>query len=174
MKTRRPSSPPIYTASRSPEGKETIAKYCDYWFVPDFADYRRYDETLALIEGEIAEMNERAGRYGRQIGYGLSGHVICADTVAEAEAQANEMEAHGRTARYNQSTAKALGACLVGTADLIADRIRAYEQRGVSVMMLHFHPMIEGLETFAEKVMPLLDVTPPGRSRRGGELLKAS
>jgi FMNH2-dependent dimethyl sulfone monooxygenase len=173
LKTRRTTSPPIYTASRSPEGKETIAKYCDHWFVPDLADYRRYDETIALIEREVGEMNDRAAGYGRTIGYGLSAHVICADTVAEAEAQASAMEAHGRTARYNSSTAKALGACLVGPPELIAERIRTYDDLGIGVLMFHFHPMLDGLQTFVERVMPLLD-TPTRRSPAGDGLLKAS
>jgi FMNH2-dependent dimethyl sulfone monooxygenase len=40
LKPRQQPNPPIYGASRSPSGKETIAKYCDHWFVPDWRDYR--------------------------------------------------------------------------------------------------------------------------------------
>jgi FMNH2-dependent dimethyl sulfone monooxygenase len=39
---------------------------------------------------------------------------------------------------------------------MIAERLRRYEDIGVECVMLHYHPMIEGLETFAAEVMPLL------------------
>lgn len=156
LKTRRTTSPPIYAASRSQEGKETIARYCDYWFVPDRGNYRLFDETIALQKAEIASMEDLASQFGRQVRYGMSGHVICAVTLEEAERRATELEAYGRLARYNKSTAAALGACLVGTPQMIAERIRVYESIGIELMMLHFHPMIEGMETFVREVMPLL------------------
>ena len=56
LKPRRQPNPPIYGASRSPSGKDTIAKYCDHWFVPDWRDYRRFDDTVVLIRSEIAAM----------------------------------------------------------------------------------------------------------------------
>lgn len=155
LKTRRDGVPPVYAASHSPEGMLTTAQYCDHWFVPDHGDYRRYDETLALIEARVLEMNELAGRYGRTVGHCLSAHVICADTMEDAVARANDLEAYGRIARYNLSTAKALGACLVGTPEVIAERIHAYEARGIGLLMLHFHPMEDGLASFSERIMPL-------------------
>ena len=154
LKPRQKPNPPIYGASRSPSGKETIARYCDHWFVPDCRDYRRFDDTLALIETEIAGMQERVARHGRTLGYGLSGHIICAPTLEQAQARANSFEEYGNLARYNRSATAALGACLVGTPDMIIERIKAYEQAGVLLLLLHFHPMIEGLHQFVEEVLP--------------------
>jgi FMNH2-dependent dimethyl sulfone monooxygenase len=159
-KPRQKPNPPIYAASRSPFGKETIAKFCDHWFVPDCQDYRRFDDTIALIEKEIAEMNDRVARHGRTLGYGISGHVICCETREEAEASANTFEEYGKLARYNKSAMAALGACLVGTPDMIIERIHRYEKAGVQLMLLHFSPMIEGFECFAEKILPFVNRTP--------------
>ena len=97
-------------------------------------------------------MRARAGRHGRTLGYGLSTYVICADTLDAALHEAAEME---QIPEANVA-AKALGAGLVGTPDMIADRIRRYEDDGIDCLMLQFHPMREGLETFAAKVMPLI------------------
>ena len=36
----------------------------------------------------------------------------------------------------------------------IAERIRRYEDMGLDCLMLQFHPMREGLETFAREIMP--------------------
>jgi FMNH2-dependent dimethyl sulfone monooxygenase len=44
----------------------------------------------------------------------------------------------------------------VGTPALIAERMRHYEEIGVELFLLHFHPMLAGLDTFARKVLPLL------------------
>lgn len=156
LKSRRAPCPPIYTASRSAEGKRTIAQFGDHWFVPDRGDFRLAQETLSLMRAEIAAMNALAAERGRRIGYGLSAHVVCAPTLTQAEARAEDLEAHGRTARYNKSSVAGLGACLVGTPELIADRIRAYEDVGIGLMLLQFHPMQEGLETFISEVLPLL------------------
>jgi alkanesulfonate monooxygenase SsuD/methylene tetrahydromethanopterin reductase-like flavin-dependent oxidoreductase (luciferase family) len=66
--------------------------------VPDCQDYRRFNDTIALIEKEIAEMNDRVARNGRALGYGISGHVICCETREEAEAHANSFGESGKLA----------------------------------------------------------------------------
>src|SRR5262245_31222127 len=50
----------------------------------------------------------------------------------------------------------ALGAGLVGTPQLLAERLRRYEEVGIDIMMTRFTPMMEGMETFGTEVMPLL------------------
>lgn len=157
LKPRQRPNPLIYAASSSSDGKETVARYCDYWFVPDRGDYRLFDETIAHIMREISDMEQRLSRYGRRIRYAKSAHVICADTAEEANAQADSFVAYGSIARYNKSAMVALNACLVGTADTIASRIRTYERIGVDMLMLHFHPMIEGMEQFVTEVLPRLE-----------------
>lgn len=156
LKSRRAPSPPIYTASRSPEGKRTIAQYGDHWFVPDRGDFRQPRETLELMRAEIEAMNRLAAECGRSIGYGLSANVVCARTMEEAVSQAERLEQHGRAARYNKSSVAALGACLVGTPEVIAERIRAYDEIGIGLLLLQFHPMEAGLENFISEIQPLL------------------
>ena len=144
--------PPIFAASSSERGKEIIAKYCDTWFISHEPGLAAYEENALNIGADIVQMRERAARHSRTLGYGLSTYVICADTMEAALQEAAEME---QLPDANVA-AKALGAGLVGTPKIIADRIRRYEDAGVDCLMLQFHPMREGLETFAEKVMPLL------------------
>jgi alkanesulfonate monooxygenase SsuD/methylene tetrahydromethanopterin reductase-like flavin-dependent oxidoreductase (luciferase family) len=38
----------------------------------------------------------------------------------------------------------------------VVERIRRYEALGINLLMLVFYPMREGLENFAEKVLPEL------------------
>jgi FMNH2-dependent dimethyl sulfone monooxygenase len=170
LKPRREPNPPIYGASRSPSGKETVARYCDWWFVPDCRDYRRFDDSVALMRAEIAAMQQRVERCGRTLGYGLSAHVICEPTLEKAQARANSFEEYGNLARYNRSAMAGLGACLVGTRDMIIERIRTYQQLGVGMLLLHFHPMIEGFEQFAEDILPLVQTPPVAQAPAAREL----
>ena len=133
-----------------------IAHDCDYWFVDYLADYRPWEQNFEQAPCSIADMKSRAARHGRSIDFGMSCHVICADSRDRAIELANQLEEHGKTNRIAFIAAKALGPGLVGTPEMIADRIRRYEAAGVGTLMLHFHPMMEGMERFARQVMPLL------------------
>lgn len=155
--------PPIYTASRADSGKDVIAEHCDLWFVNYQPDYRRYEESFALIKKDVADLAQRAREFGRTLSFGMSAHVSCADTLAEAQARADELELYGQRDRVASTAARGLGACLVGTPELIAARMRQYEEIGVELFLLNFHPMLEGLETFAKYVMPLLPAIGAGK-----------
>ena len=156
LKTVQLPNPPIYAASRNPQGKRTIARYCDSWFAPDLRDFRRHDETLALVTREIADISQSAATYGRKLGFGMSAHVVCEGTVEKAVAKAEKLEAYGELARYNKSAVSGLGACLVGTPELIAERICAYGQAGLDFMLLQSNPMEEGFDRFLSDVLPLV------------------
>jgi FMNH2-dependent dimethyl sulfone monooxygenase len=149
-------NPPIYAGSRHEPGKEVIARDCDCWFVDCLTDYRTWEQNVEQARVTIADLNERAARYGRSLGFGMSCHVVCADTNAEAVGLANELEEHGNTSRVSFIAAKALGPGLVGTPETIAERVCRYEAAGVGTLMLHFHPMIKGMERFARDIIPLV------------------
>ena len=148
--------PPLYAASRSGPGKDTIARHCDVWFVSYQPGYRNFGDNIAGVTRDIAEMNERAWSHGRSLRYGISTHLICCDTLAEAHAQADALEAYGATNRIARVPALALGAGLVGTPDLIVERIEQYRAAGVELLMLHFHPMMQGMRNFIDRIMPKL------------------
>ncbi len=160
--------PPIYAASRHEAGKEIVARECDVWFVPVGPGIDRYEENFAQIEREIGDMRRRAARHDRDLGFGISCHVLCAPTDEEAHHRALALEAYGKQSRLALISAKALGAGLLGSPQRIAERIERYEAIGVSTLMLHFHPMIEGLDAFATEVMPLHSAAHPDRSERSG------
>jgi FMNH2-dependent dimethyl sulfone monooxygenase len=156
IKTIRQPYPTIYAASRTGIGKEVVARECDVWFVPYEPSHRLYHDNFRGLEREVRTMTERGRSLGRTLRYGISAHVICAPTREAAEAKADALEEYGKKDPISAVAAKALGAGLVGTPDDIAVRLRRYEEIGIDTFMLHFHPMLEGLETFAREVMPLL------------------
>lgn len=145
-------SPPIYAASRSLEGKRVIARQCDTWFAEYKPGYRNFEQNVELVARDVREMKRLASDAGRSLGFGLNPQVILAPTMAEAEAFAEAVENPENRDRISNT----LGAGLVGTPKVVADRIRAYEQAGITCMMLRFTPMLDGLHEFGSKVMPLL------------------
>lgn len=150
-------NPPIYAASRSDTGKEIIAHYGDNWFAEYAADYRLWEQNCDNAAIAIADMKARAARYGRKLNFSMSCHVICSHSNEDAIEQANQLEAHGKTSRLAWVASKALGTGFVGSPETIVERIHRFEAAGVQTMMLQFHPMMEGMETFAREIMPLLD-----------------
>ena len=106
------------------------------------------------IKGDIAGMKALAARHdrdsGREIGFGISTLIACSDDpdslIADARAFANDP--------LHNVPIKALGAGLIGTPQTIADRIRRYEDMGITLLMLQFHPFMDGLRRFADQVMP--------------------
>jgi alkanesulfonate monooxygenase len=54
------------------------------------------------------------------------------------------------------SASGGLGANLIGSPKTILERMRRYEELGVSLFMLQFWPFREGLEIFAQEILPHL------------------
>ncbi|MCC2098145.1 MAG: LLM class flavin-dependent oxidoreductase [Hyphomicrobiales bacterium] len=149
------AGPRIYAGTRHEPGMRIIAGQGDCWFVNYEPDFRQAEANIELVARDIAYMREEAARHGRKIDFGMSCHVICAETNREADAQAIALEEHGKSDRISFISAKALGPGLVGTPERIAKRIRAYEQAGVGTLMMHYNPMIDCMELFAREVMPM-------------------
>ena len=149
-------NPPIYAASRSDAGKDAIARYCDVWFVAYEPGFANAETNIQSIARAIDDLNARSQALGRTLSYGISAHVICTDSTSEAEERVQELEEYGAKDPVSAVAAKALGAGLVGPPKRIAERLRHFEELGITCPMVHFTPMMEGLETFAENVMPLV------------------
>ena len=152
----RPQSiphPPLYAASRTQEGMAVVARHCDTWFCSYHLDFRKYEESLSKIRDDIKGMEKRIAGRGKPMGYGLSGLVIMAETNEAAIAKAEEYEEHCRTSTFTRTPVVALGAGLVGSRKTILERIRRWEDAGITLLMLHFWPMKDGMEEFAAEVM---------------------
>jgi FMNH2-dependent dimethyl sulfone monooxygenase len=117
--------PPIYAASRSPQGKALIAQHGDVWFAEYKPGYRNFESNIERMAADMREMDRPRGEIWRKLRYAINPQVICCDTQGEAERLADEAERH---AGPRDRMVNALGAGLVGTPQLIAERLRRYEQ----------------------------------------------
>lgn len=166
---RRPR-PTIYAGGESPAGKDVISRTCDAWLT--------HGDPPEVIGKKVADMRkQREARELPPMQYGAAGFVVCRDTEEEASReieritdvrqsaagyenfqdwiQNTEMDRDVAVREYSVSN-RGLRSGLVGTPERIADRIRAFEDAGVDLLLLQFSPQHEEMERFAEQVMPLV------------------
>lgn len=155
-KSVREPHPPIFAASRVDEGMNVVSQECATWFVNYDRERRNYEQSLKRIEHEVGLMEARVASLGRTMTYGINACVLIGETDAEAEAMADEHVRIVQTDPFITVGTSGVGAALIGSPKTIVERMRRYESLGVSLFMLHFYPMREGLEHFAEKILPEL------------------
>ena len=90
-KPRRPL-PPIYAASRAPDGKGLIAEYCDFWFAEYKPGYRNFESNIERMAADLHGMDALAAKFGRRLRYAINPQVIVCETQEEAEAIADAAE----------------------------------------------------------------------------------
>jgi FMNH2-dependent dimethyl sulfone monooxygenase len=159
--------PDIYMGGESPKAKEVIASLADA--------YVMHGDPPEVIAAKVAELTARRAATGRPpLAFGVSGYVICRDTEAAAQAEldrildvrsspeayasyqdfieGSQLESRVSVQEYSVSN-RGLRSGLIGTPDQIIDRLRAYEQAGVGLMLLQFSPQREEMARFSRDVM---------------------
>jgi len=162
--------PTIYAGGESPAGKTLIAERCDAWLT--------HGDPPDVIAPKVADMNARRERIGlAPMTYGAAGYAVVRTTEREARReveritdvrqdsrsfdnyqdwiQNTQLERRVSLRDYSVSN-RGLSSGLVGTPEQVADRIRAFEQAGLDLLLLQFSPQYEEMERFAEQVIPLV------------------
>jgi FMNH2-dependent dimethyl sulfone monooxygenase len=173
LRSRARNRPVVYAGGESEAAKTLIAGACDA--------YVMHGDPVERIAPKVADMRARRDRAGlAPMQHGMAAYVIVRDTEAEAQRElaritnvapgspgyANYQDwiAHTQLDQavslhdYSVSN-RGLRAGLVGTPEQVADRIRAFEQAGVGLLLLQCSPQLEEMERFAEQVMPLVGRT---------------
>src|SRR6266545_4164191 len=167
---RRPR-PTVYAGGESAAAKQLIARACD--------GYLMHGDPPERVAAKISDMQALRDSNGlAPLVYGVAGYVVCRSTEAAARRELEritDVRQHAAGyANYEQWLAntqleqqvsledysvsnRGLKAGLTGTPDQIADRIRAFEQAGVDLLLLQFSPQLEEMERFAEEVIPLVN-----------------
>jgi FMNH2-dependent dimethyl sulfone monooxygenase len=160
-------APAVYMGGESPRAKEIISAQADA--------YVMHGDAPEVIAGKVADFSARRDAAGRPpLMFGVSGYVICRDTEAEAQAEldrvlnvrsspeayasyqdfveGSQLESRVSLEEYSVSN-RGLRSGLVGTPAQIIDRIRAYEEAGVGLMLLQFSPQREEMARFSAEVI---------------------
>jgi dimethylsulfone monooxygenase len=159
--------PPVYMGGESAKAKDVIAAQADA--------YVMHGDAPEVIAEKVADMRERRVAAGRPpLTFGVSGYVICRDTAAEAQAEldrvldvrsspeayasyrdfveGSQLESQVSLEEYSVSN-RGLRSGLIGTPDQILERLRAYGEAGVDLMLLQFSPQREEMARFGRDVI---------------------
>ena len=159
--------PPVYMGGESPTAKDLIAAQADA--------YVMHGDSADVIAEKVADMRTRRAAAGRPpLQFGASGYVICRDTEAAAQAElarvldvrsspaayasyrdfveGSQLESRVSLEEYSVSN-RGLRSGLIGTPEMIIDRLRAYERAGVDLMLLQFSPQREEMARFSRDVI---------------------
>jgi alkanesulfonate monooxygenase len=112
-------APPFYFGGLSPDAREAAAQGCDVFLMwPDKAE---------AVQTLIADMRERAARYGRTLRFGYRAHVIVRDTEEAARAAADRLLSRLDAAQGAAIRARSLDTRSAGVAAQAALREGAAE-----------------------------------------------
>ncbi|MBA2874400.1 LLM class flavin-dependent oxidoreductase [Thermaerobacillus caldiproteolyticus] len=175
--------PILYAGGESERGKQAIVEHCDA--------YVMHGGTVEEIAKKIADMKKRRADAGKAPfrSFGMAAFVICRDSEEEALAELEritDVKQSSGYAGYNDFVSKSqlelqvklqdysvsnrgLRPNFVGTPEQIAERILAYEEAGVDLLLLQFSPQLEEMERFAKQVMPLVEERRQLSAIKGGK-----
>lgn len=170
--------PPLYNAGSSPAGKDFTARYCDWYFTGAV--------TPQQVAVEIADVRARAAEQGRKVRFITYVFVLCRETEARAEKEADEILSladfaaaqeliEGLTGQTIGTAASVIGqgvtpeqmlaavvmgvgsAKLIGTPQQVARKLAQLQQAGIDAVGLTFRHVEEEMADFIDKVLPLLE-----------------
>jgi FMNH2-dependent dimethyl sulfone monooxygenase len=172
--------PVIYAGGESPRAKEIISSQCDA--------YVMHGDPPERVAPKIADMRRRRELLGLPaMQFGVAGYAIVRNTEAEAQRELaritnvapgspgysnyqdwisnTQLDQQLSLEDYSVSN-RGLRAGLIGTPELVAERVRAFSEVGVDLLLLQCSPQIEEMERFAEQVMPLARTVRPALLER--------
>lgn len=167
----RQPRPTLYAGGESPAAKSLISSKCDAWLT--------HGDPPETIAAKVADMRARREALGLPpMTFGVAGYVVVRETEAAARREVERITDVRQSARgyanyrdwidntqleqrvsledYSVSN-RGLRAGLVGTPEQVAERILAFEEAGLDLMLLQFSPQYEEMERFAEEVVPLVN-----------------
>lgn len=166
-----PKTPLVYAGGESETGRNAIAQFAD--------KYLLHGGTLEEVREKIADMKERRKKAGKEpfLGFGMAAYIIIRDTEEEALKELERITTIKDAQRYENSfenftnnseldveiskkeysvSNRGLRPHFVGTAKQVAEKIKAYEEAGLELLIVQCAPMKEELERIAKELMPLV------------------
>lgn len=159
--------PTLYAGGESEAAKDLIARKCDA--------YVMHGDPPERVAVKVQDMRARRERFGLPpMQFGVAAYAIVRPTEAEARAEVaritdvkqsasgyhnyqqwiagTQLERQVSLEDYSVSN-RGLQSGLVGSPQQVSDRIAAFEEAGVDLLLLQCSPQLEEMERFAEAVI---------------------
>lgn len=166
-----PEMPLVYAGGESEIGRNAITQFAD--------KYLMHGGTIDEVREKIKDMKERKQKAGLKpfSGFGMAVYIILRDSEEEAKKELERITNIKNYADYENSyknftgnsdldiaiskqeysvSNRGLRPNLVGTAEQIAQKIKAYEEAGLDLLIIQCANMKEELQKIANELMPLL------------------
>ncbi|HEX8715983.1 MAG TPA: LLM class flavin-dependent oxidoreductase [Gemmatimonadaceae bacterium] len=186
--------PTIYAGGESETAKDLIARKCDAYVMhgdpperiaPKIADLTRRREAASEA------LSRETGETLPSLQFGVAGYVIVRDSQREVDAEleritnvAEGSPGYGNYQDWVQNTRleqqvsvrdysvsnRGLRAGLTGTAEQVAERVHAFADAGVDLLLLQCSPQVEEMERVGEQVIPLTEKEPAGAAHGAAPL----
>ena len=159
--------PCLYAGGESAAAKDLIAEKCDA--------YLMHGDPPERVAEKIADLRARRARHKlAPMKFGVAGYAIVRETEREAQDEVRRItdvkQSAAGYANYQQWLAgtqleqqvsledysvsnRGLRSGLVGTAEQVAERLRAFEAAGVDLVLLQFSPQAEEMDRFGQAVI---------------------
>lgn len=164
-------TPLVYAGGESEIGREAITQFAD--------KYLMHGGTLEEVREKVADMKRRKAEAGLApfLGFGMAVYMIVRDSEQEAKEELDRITTIKNYAEYENSykdftgnsnldvevskydysvSNRGLRPELVGTPKQVAEKIRAYKEAGLDLLIVQCANMQQELEYIAKKVFPLL------------------
>ncbi|RDU60341.1 LLM class flavin-dependent oxidoreductase [Helicobacter marmotae] len=163
--------PLVYAGGESEIGREAITQFADM--------YLMHGGKVEEVREKIADMKARKQRAGLEPfkGFGMACYIIIRESEEAAQKELKRITSIKNYADYENSyknftdnsdldveiskqeysvSNRGLRPNLVGTAEQVAEKIKAYEEAGLNLLIVQCANMKEELEKIAKELMPLL------------------
>jgi len=159
--------PRLYAGGESETAKNLIAQKCDA--------YLMHGDDPATVGRKIADMRSRREELGLPpLVYGIAGYAIVRDSEDEARREVERITNVQQSARGYQNyqqwisgskleqkvsledysvSNRGLRSGLVGTPESVRERLQAFTDAGVDLVLLQSSPQLEEMERFSVQVM---------------------
>lgn len=164
-------TPLVYAGGESESGREAITRFAD--------KYLMHGGTLEEVREKIIDMKARKQRAGLPPfeGFGMAVYMIVRQSEQEAREELERITTIKNYAEYENSykdftgnsnldvevskydysvSNRGLRPQLIGTPKQVAEKIRAYKEAGLDLLIVQCANMQEELEYIAKEVFPLL------------------
>ena len=102
--------PPIYAASRAPDGKALIAQYGDVWFAEYKPGFRNFEANIVRMAADVQAMRALAASHGRTLRFAINPQLILARHPGGSRAAGRGCRTQRRFARPHGQCARR-GSC---------------------------------------------------------------
>jgi len=157
LKPRHATAPEIFSVSAGDEGRDFIARTCDWWFINYPKSAETTDDVLRGIEEAISDMRRRAAIEGRAIRFAMNPFVAIGDdeeTAFEATiARVLKYDPEPDARKLKRRMLPALKAGCVGRPADVRAQLKRFGDMGLELILCKMIPSVENIEAIGQEVL---------------------